>query len=223
MEQIEQMDQFFTSRIEGYDAHMLRNIDGAREAYALVARLLPEGTCALLDLGCGTGLELSAVFERFPEVHVTGVDLTRAMLDKLQEKYADKTLTLICGDYFQVDFGAGHFDAALSFQTMHHFTHDEKRGLYRRIRRALKPDGVYVEADYIVGTQEEENEGFREKEKKLREMGNPQGFFHIDTPCTVVSQLRLCREAGFAEVHMAKRWENMAIIVSKKQGMGGAV
>ena len=33
-----------------------------------------------MDLGCGTGLELEAIFEKFPEIHVTGVDLSWTML-----------------------------------------------------------------------------------------------------------------------------------------------
>ena len=35
---------------------------------------------AILDLGCGTGLELDALFARFPDLRVTGIDMTEEML-----------------------------------------------------------------------------------------------------------------------------------------------
>ena len=56
-----------------------------------MAALLPEGCGPLLDLGCGTGLELDRVFARWPELAVTGVDLCAAMLEKLREKQAGLT------------------------------------------------------------------------------------------------------------------------------------
>ena len=56
---LERMSDFFESRLAGYDAHMLANIDSARIFYPYTAGLLPTAPdCRVLDLGCGTGLEL---------------------------------------------------------------------------------------------------------------------------------------------------------------------
>lgn len=220
---LEEMRAFFAKRVDDYDAHMLTNIEGIREAYAQTARLLPEGMRTLLDLGCGTGLELTAVFERFPEAHVWGVDLTQAMLDALARKFRGRALELICGDYFRVDFGEARFDAALSFQTLHHFTHAEKIGLYRRVEAALRPGGVYVEADYTADGQREEDAYFQQKAALLAEQGDREGLFHFDTPCTVENQLRLLTEAGFARAAFVQKWGNTAIFTAQKQGMCGGV
>jgi SAM-dependent methyltransferase len=81
---LERMDEFFAARLDGYDAHMLHDIEGLQDAYAEVARLVPENARALLDLGCGTGLELEEIFKLYPDIGVTGIDLTQAMLDKLR-------------------------------------------------------------------------------------------------------------------------------------------
>lgn len=216
MNSIERMDEFFTARIDFYDAHMLTNIEGINEAYARVAALLPENASSLLDLGCGTGLELTAIFDRFYGVQVTGIDITRAMLDRLIRKFPGKSLHLICGDYFTVDLGQRRFDAALSFQSLHHFTHNEKRSLYRRILRALRPGGMYIEADYIVKTQAEEDAGFARCTALLGEDCKNMKAYHIDVPCTVQTQVALLIEAGFDEVVQDRVWENMAIIVAKK-------
>ena len=56
---LERMDEFFDRRLEGYDKHMLTEIESAQEFYLFTAACLPDTPgCALLDLGCGTGLEL---------------------------------------------------------------------------------------------------------------------------------------------------------------------
>lgn len=41
----------------------------------------------ILDLGCGTGLELEGIFSNAPKALITGVNMSENMLFKLQEKY----------------------------------------------------------------------------------------------------------------------------------------
>lgn len=43
-----------------------------------------------LDLGTGTGVAAKAVAERFPAVQVTGVDLSRAMLEEAERRLPDE-------------------------------------------------------------------------------------------------------------------------------------
>lgn len=111
-----------------------------------MAELVPDGTKIILDLGCGTGLELDRIFKRLPNVSVVGIDLTRAMLDRLKQKYPGKNIKSICGNYFNIEFGESSFDTAVSFQTMHHYTHDEKVNIYRLITRLnyLRKRGFYL-------------------------------------------------------------------------------
>ena len=56
---LEKMDEFFAARVVGYDEHMKRDIEGAKEFYGYTASLLPKREGAhILDLGCGTGLRV---------------------------------------------------------------------------------------------------------------------------------------------------------------------
>ena len=88
---LEKMDAFFEARLEGYDSHMLTDIEGAADFYPFTAQCLPEHSdCRILDLGCGTGLELAYFFERNPDARVTGIDLSGGMLDALRRKFPDK-------------------------------------------------------------------------------------------------------------------------------------
>lgn len=98
---LEEMDAFFTRRLSGYEAHMLAHWAAD---YENLAAAVPADAQRILDLGCGTGLELDAIFRRFPQMRVTGVDLSPAMLERLREKHGGRALELICGSYFTVDF-----------------------------------------------------------------------------------------------------------------------
>lgn len=220
---LETMNDFFTSRADGYDSHMLTNVEGCKEGYVKMGEIVAqhysnagESSLPLLDLGCGTGLELEEVFKLLPDLSVTGIDLTRAMLDKLQEKFPDKALRLICGSYFDVDLGESNYGCAVSFQTMHHFTHDKKIDLYRRICSALNTDGIYVECDYMVENQEEEDLYFAENLRLRIEQKIPEdAFFHYDTPCTIANQIAMLKAAGFSTVEQVFRIENTTILVAK--------
>lgn len=215
--EMEKMSDFFTARVDGYDDHMLNNVEGCKDGYIRMAELLPKDVVQLLDLGCGTGLELDEIFKRFPSVNVTGVDLTKAMLDQLKRKHPDKNMTLINESYFDYDFGTCQFDAAVSFQTMHHFSHDDKIKLYSKILTALKESGQYIECDYMLEKQEEEDYYFSENKRLRKEYGIKEWeFYHYDTPCTISNQIDMLLKAGFQNAEMSWREGNTTIVVAQK-------
>lgn len=217
MSDLERMTDFFERRVGEYESHMINEVEGCKEAYKKMASLIPEDTKVLLDLGCGTGLELDEIFKVLPSLSVTGIDLTEAMLKKLREKHSDKNTELICGDFFTVPLGENRFDCAVSFQTMHHFSKEKKRDLYRKINAALKDCGIYIECDYMVEAQEEEDRWFSESERLRKENCIPDGVLcHYDTPCTIENQIKLFKEAGFSKAEKVFRKENTTIIFVRK-------
>ena len=205
---LEQMDDFFAARVGGYDEHMRRNIEGASAFYTYTASLLPKAAGSrVLDLGCGTGLELEAYFPLNPGAKVTGIDLSAAMLDALKAKFPDKDLTLIRASYFDEPFGEGEYDAAVSVESLHHFTAERKAALYRKLRAALKEGGVFVLTDYFAESEELEKEYFRNLETLKKEQGLPDnGFYHYDTPLLIEHETELLRRAGFREVRIMQKW-----------------
>lgn len=216
MQKLEKMADFFAARVDMYDEHMLNDVEGCKEGYIKMAEFVPDNCSRLLDLGCGTGLELEEIFRKQPSVSVTGIDLCDEMLLRLKEKYADKTIKLICGDYFTADFGMC-YDCAVSFQTMHHFSKEKKTELYRKIYDALIDVGVYIECDYMVETEDEENHWFSENERIRKEQGIGENeFFHYDTPCTIENQKKLLKGAGFSNIEQVMRIENTTMLVARK-------
>ena len=155
--------------------------------------LLPEETRKVLDLGGGTGLELIPLFERFPDARVTVVDVAEEMLKQLKERPFAEQVECICGDFFFVDFGSG-YDAVISTSALHHFEEEDKERLYRKAFDSLRPGGVIINSDKCAGSQEQQDEGFRELYEE------PGKYVHMDTPLTVENECKLLKNAGFAEV-----------------------
>lgn len=206
---LEDMDAFFTQRVGMYEEHMSR----WAPAYRALAALVPEGTATLLDLGCGTGLELDELFVRFPDLEVMGIDLSAAMLAQLRDKHPDRRLTLCCGDYFQTDWPKETFDAVISFETLHHFSPDRKRELFRNILKGLRPGGIYLEGDYLACCDEEEQLLAQAAAKRRNRQGiAPEAFVHFDTPLTAPREMQLLREAGFLSVDMVDCIEGACIL-----------
>ena len=208
MMKLEKMDDFFAARIDGYDEHMKRDIEGASGFYAYTASLLPaaEGS-RVLDLGCGTGLELEEYFLLNPDAAVTGIDLSQAMLNALKAKFPDKDLTLIRASYFDVPLGNGLYDAAVSVESLHHFPAEMKAQLYEKLHSALTETGVFVLTDYFAESEELEKEYFQNLAALKKEQGLSDGvFYHYDTPLTVEHETDVLRRAGFRDVRIMKQW-----------------
>jgi cyclopropane fatty-acyl-phospholipid synthase-like methyltransferase len=217
MEQLEEMGKFFDQRIETYEEHMFTEVMGAREAYEEIANYIPvKEKLRLVDLGCGTGLELREIYRRNPSVMVTGVDLSKEMLRKLMDNYPDKQIEVHNMSYLDFDFGTGQYDAAVSCETLHHLSHEEKLKLYTKLCAGLVPSGRYVECDYMVQDQEEEDYYFAENERIRKELNIGEGIYHYDTPCTVENQIRLLKAAGFTSVEQKLHVGHTVMLVCDK-------
>ena len=209
----ENMDAFFAARIGGYEEHM----QIWAEAYRRFARLLPAQPGEVLDLGVGTGLELDEIWAIAPTIPVTGVDLCRAMLDMLAKKHSDKNLTLVCDDYFHYDMGENKWDTVISFESFHHFLHEEKRSLYEKVFRCLKPGGRLLLGDYIACCDGEEDLLRSIYLEKRKQYAVPQGqFIHMDIPMTLEHETAILREAGFRTVTPVDSIAGATMIIAEK-------
>ncbi len=177
---------FFDAKTVGYDDVHIRFM----ASKTALTEALPDGTKTVLDLGAGTGMELIPFFERFPNAAVTAVDLSADMLETLRARPFADHIRFITGDFFTVDFGVG-YDAMISTSALHHFTSEDKVRLYKRVYDALKPGGLFVNADKTCYTPADSAECFR----VLRE--DPTRWSHIDTPLSVGEECAVLEAAGF--------------------------
>ena len=205
---LEKMGAFFDARIDGYEEHQLTSIESAQAFYPFTAACLPQSPGSrVLDLGCGTGLELGYYLEAVPTANITGVDLAPGMLDELRRKFPGKAMTLVLGSYFDLPFEEAAFDAAVSVESLHHFTKEEKIPLYRKLRKALKAGGFFILTDYFASSGEKERFYRAELLRLKREQNIRDGaFYHYDTPLTVEHETEALLKAGFAAVEVLKNW-----------------
>ena len=205
---LEKMADFFENKLDGYDEHMMTNIEGADKFYPYTAKQLPTTeNCHILDLGCGTGLELEEYFLLNPSARIMGIDLSQGMLSALKKKFADKDITLVCSSYFDVPFDVCSFDSAVSVESLHHFTKEEKVPLYTKLHRALKDGGYFVLTDYFSLSDEEEQMHRQNLLFLKAEQGiDDDEFYHYDTPLTVKHETEALLEAGFSSVEVLKNW-----------------
>lgn len=205
---LEKMNEFFNKRLDGYDEHMMTTIESSDVFYPFTADCLPKADGAkILDLGCGTGLELEHYFRLNPSAKITGIDLTESMLNALKNKFPEKELTLICGSYFDVPFDENTFDAAVSVESLHHFTKEEKIPLYTKLCKSLKDGGYFILTDYFALTDEDEQTFRNELLRLKKEQGiDDNEFYHYDTSLTVEHETEALLEAGFSSVEVLNNW-----------------
>ena len=130
------------------------------------------------------------------------------MLGRLRSKFADRKLHLICGSYFDVPFGVCQYDAAVSVESLHHFTKAQKLPLYRKLHDALRPGGFLILTDYFAPSEAEECLYFSELNRLKKEQGiDDDAFYHYDTPLTVQQEMEALGEAGFSHVAEVGCWE----------------
>lgn len=210
---LEEMSDFFSKRLDGYEEHM----SVWKKSYRLFAELLPFKCREILDLGCGTGLELDYIWQKNPEIEVTGVDLCQDMLDKLLKKHFDKHLITVCQDYFRYNLGCEKWDAIISFESLHHFLPERKGELYRKIYHGLKKGGVFLLGDYIACCDEEEELLRNVYLKKRKQSLIPDNHFvHFDIPLTLEHESRLLQDAGFIIAKVLDNPDGATIILAEK-------
>ena len=165
--------------------------------------------------GCGTGLELEYYFPLCPTANVTGIDLCADMLQALIKKFPDKSIATRCESYFTADFGSECFDAAVSVESLHHFTAEEKLPLYKKLYRAIVPDGSFILTDYFAADDEEEA-ALRQEYLRLTQELPQNEFYHFDTPLTVQHETKTLQKAGFS-VKILRNWGATYTLMAHKE------
>ncbi len=150
---MEQIKRAFDATASRYDAQrkwIIPEMDDYYSAAVWAAECKSERP-AILDIGAGTGLLSALMTRKFPDAHLTLVDLSESMLSVARERFADRTdVRYIAGDYSSVDFG-DRYNLICSALSIHHLEHDDKRRLYKKIFDALHPGGIFVNADQVLG------------------------------------------------------------------------
>jgi S-adenosylmethionine-diacylgycerolhomoserine-N-methlytransferase len=99
MSQAQSLQKYYRLHSQVYDATRWSFLFGRSRVIQLLQNLTTP--TRVLEVGCGTGSNMLALCEAFPNAHITGVDLSSEMLSIARRKlrnYADR-VTLIQGVY----------------------------------------------------------------------------------------------------------------------------
>jgi len=103
-----------------------------------------KGAQNLLEIGCGVGAQTEILLERFPHLHITGIDLSKAQLKRarqhLSKALKDSRLELIEASASKMPFESNSFDAAFSTWLLEHVQEPIK--ILSEARRVLKAGGI---------------------------------------------------------------------------------
>lgn len=166
------------------DAEIIRLICDA-------AQVGPGG--AVLDVACGPGLVALALAESAG--HVTGLDLTPAMLAKareLQQRVGRANLSWVLGRAGALPYPGATFDAVVTRFSFHHLT-DPATALAEMVR-VCRPGGRVVVCDVYMSTAEQATE--YDRLERLRDPSHVRAL--------ALEEMRaLLRGAGLAGVREA--------------------
>jgi tRNA (cmo5U34)-methyltransferase len=163
----------------------------------------------ILDLGAGTGLYSGIVQSLFPNAEFTLVDLAPEMLEKAKSRFSQmgKSPRLLIADYVESDWDSP-YDLVISGLSIHHLSDLDKKRLYQRIYQALKPGGMFVNADQVLGKTPELEKRYRQQWlDSIRALGisdeelkAAQKRMEYDRMATLDAQLGWLEAAGFQDV-----------------------
>ena len=217
----EEMEQYFNKKADGYDNHMKKTVTSFNDFYKKLSDPIRSNNSniEILDLGCGTGIELQYLFNKNPNIKITGIDLSEKMLSKLKEKYINKInqIKLIKDSYSHYRIEENYYDYIISVWALHHLTYENKSKIYKKIYNGLKENSYYIEGEYIVSEKEEELfiKKYQKQISRLKK-NEIELDYHIDIPFSVRTQKKILQESNFFDIEIIFQNKDSAIFKAKK-------
>jgi len=140
--------EFFSKLVAGL---FTMNAPGAQAA----AKAMVGQGCGLqiLDIGAGSGVWGIAFAQQDPLARVTLVDFPKVLAIATQfvtQHGLANRVQYLAGNFREVDFGSEQYDVAILGHICHAEGARNTRTLFQRIRRALKPGGRLLIAEFLV-------------------------------------------------------------------------
>ena len=216
----------FNENSSQYDSQRNKLIPCFADFYSIAISIAETNTNNpnILDIGAGTGLLSSFILEKFPDANVTLIDISEKMLDVAKNRFkANPKVSYITDDYTKYKFDK-KYDVIISSLSIHHLTGDEKRKLYHDIYSALNKNGVFINADQVLGgTPFIESLYKRDWRYKIENSGllkeeilSAYERTKLDKMSTLDDQMGWLKDIGFLDVDCVYKYFNFVVLFGRK-------
>ena len=114
---------------------------------AYIRRTIPLLPRRLLDFGCGTGRELPALAEAFPDAEIVGVDVSKEAIRVARRNVDDRRVKVFDTTEFAASEEAD-FDMVYSSGVFHHIPPPERPAALTLVKSTLRRGGVLVVSEH---------------------------------------------------------------------------
>lgn len=197
----------FDATASTYDRDRSKLIPGYDRFYRWALDLIPPRAKTICELGAGSGLMTRLLRDRFPTAHLYVIDFSAPMLDLAKARLgSDRNIT-----WYQLDYVTESLPEDLcsivSSLSIHHLDDADKRSVFKKAYAALKPNGVFVNADQVAGPTPALEARYQALWlQQVRAAGATEQQIEAslyrqqeDRCCSVEYQILWLREAGFAD------------------------
>lgn len=130
------------------------------ERFTVLQKLLPEPSashCNILELGTGTGVLTELLVGHYPGASIATVEGAEKMMEQAHSKALlqknKERVKFIHADYSTPSWLIGlnsPFNLVITFDSLHHLSHDRKKELYREIYGLIIRGGDFIISDHIT-------------------------------------------------------------------------
>ena len=132
-------------KLSEYDSRIQTFIPHYEEMLDVAAAAIPPRARTIVDLGIGTGALSSRCLKHAPGARIAGIDVDSGILALAARRLGERA-SFTTGSFLRAPLPA--CDALVASFALHHVrTRGAKVSLYRRIRAALRPGGVFISVD----------------------------------------------------------------------------
>jgi tRNA (cmo5U34)-methyltransferase len=222
MDRIETIKTHFEAEAEEFDKTILKLIPHYAEMIDALVLSIPfkkDEQISVIDLGCGTGTVAQKIKNAFPNSKISCLDIAENMIKMAQKKLGEK-IDCYVSNFYEFTFDK-KYDVIVSSLALHHLESDEdKKMFYKKIYNALNKNGVFYNADVVLGSNEHLQElymakwkAFMGKSVSLEEIENKWlvNYKSEDRPTSLMNHINWLRDIGFGDVDVVWKYYNYAV------------